>query len=136
MLYKKEYYKFVTNGSINDVVDWYLREDKKYHYVCLLVTGSLNDTELLTEIYNHRYALHTITSDQIAFIVFSDKLDEAMQISTDPTNSRGKIFPGKLIYASDDYPGIETYGITEFTDESIKDNIIRSSQSVSSDILK
>lgn len=128
-----------TSGNIGSLVNWF--KESRFKYLCLLVTGHLDDYELFSSIFDKRAILDNVSGDKIAVFLFSNKLDELFSVELLKQSRYGfekfrAILSGTQLNSSNEIREFPDILSVDNLTKDLKDDIVMQSQLVSDEICK
>lgn len=122
----------ITTGNINSLITWFEKDHNTYKFLCLVVAGHLNDSKFFTEVFDNQEALDTISGKDVAIFLFANEQTEALEVEV--RGGEGKALPGRILLPQNNRHGIWYKHISDLPKEKIRDDVIKASQNISTDI--
>lgn len=124
----------ITTGNINSLISWFERDRNPVKFLCLLVAGHLNDAKFFADVFDNQEALDIISGEDIAIFLFANEQEGMLTVEV--RDGESKALPGRIILPHKHLRGLWYEHISAFHKDKIRDDVIKASQNVSSDICR
>lgn len=122
----------ITTGNISSLVKWFEKDYNPVKFLCLLVSGHLNDSQFFKDVFDNQEALDTISGEDIAIFLFSNEQNGTLTVEV--KGGEGEVLSGQILLPNKYRGGLWYEHISNLQKDKIRDDVIKKSQNMASEI--